>query len=276
MRLDAGTDSEDSLDSLDDDTGTVDYSDGEYTDEAPVSEIDSGGSDEGGQRRWIEGQRHSAPEEKERGEDAEDDEDDDSDSDSDDSGDDINADEMEDVEDQQREHKAAQEQNEMKVLLAQSERQAQMKRPAEAVVQPARKAKRPAMPVQQPIELSKTQRTKFNKLQQRMTTKRSGLRYVDLVPGKGAHPPPGRKTKCRYSMRLGSPYGPLIEQSGHKPYEFRLGLGEVIQGWDEGVETMRRGGKRALLVPPELGYGSRGVHPNIPGKATLYFELELL
>ena len=57
---------------------------------------------------------------------------------------------------------------------------------------------------------------------------------------------------------------------------FRVGVGEVIRGWDVGVGSMQKGGKRAMLVPPEMGYGRRGSPPDIPGNSTLYFEVELM
>ena len=72
------------------------------------------------------------------------------------------------------------------------------------------------------------------------------------------------------------PNGKLVEQSGAKPYEFRLGLGEVIPGWEEQIPRMKEGGKCAVLVPPDLAYGEKGVVPTIPPHSTLFCELELL
>ena len=109
-----------------------------------------------------------------------------------------------------------------------------------------------------------------------MKSKASGLQVYDQKVGEGAKPKPGRKVRCRYTVRLGGPTGKLVQHSGNKPYEFRPGLREVIKGWDEGVIGMRAGGKRVLLVPPSLGYGKTGVPPMIPPNSTLFFELELL
>ena len=66
-----------------------------------------------------------------------------------------------------------------------------------------------------------------------MSTKPSGLQLCDLSTGDGGRPKRGRKVRCNYSLRLGGPTGLLVEQSGSRPFEFRLGLGEVIKGWDE-------------------------------------------
>ena len=71
------------------------------------------------------------------------------------------------------------------------------------------------------------------KLLAKMSTKPSGLQLCDLSTGDGGRPKRGRKVRCNYSLRLGGPTGLLVEQSGSRPFEFRLGLGEVIKGWDE-------------------------------------------
>lgn len=123
---------------------------------------------------------------------------------------------------------------------------------------------------------SKSQKTKANKLLKKMKTKASGLQVYDKTVGKGAQPKPGRKLRCHYTLRLDGPTGKLVQHSGSKPFEFRPGLREVIQGWDEGVLGMRAGGQRMLLVPPSLGYGKTGVPPMIPPNSTLFFEIELL
>eukprot|EP01052_Picozoa_sp_SAG31_P034458 SAG31_NODE_4030_length_3649_cov_3.035493_2_plen_84_part_00 len=80
--------------------------------------------------------------------------------------------------------------------------------------------------------------------------------------------------KCRYLLRLRNEKGRVIDKSGPKPFQFRLGAGEVIRAWDVAVAQMPKGSKWALLVPPELGYGRRGAPPDIPGNSTLYFEIE--
>ncbi|MBI2395640.1 MAG: FKBP-type peptidyl-prolyl cis-trans isomerase [Deltaproteobacteria bacterium] len=100
---------------------------------------------------------------------------------------------------------------------------------------------------------------------------------TDLVVGKGAEATGGKKVTVHYTLWLEKNMKQL--ESSHdrnKPKSFRLGAGQVIRGWDLGVEGMKVGGKRKLLVPPQLGYGGAGAPPSIPGNATLVFEIELL
>ena len=108
-----------------------------------------------------------------------------------------------------------------------------------------------------------------------MTKTPSGLQYEDLVVGEGASPKKGDRVEVHYVGTLEN--GPQFDSSRDRgqPFVFQLGVGQVIAGWDEGVASMKVGGKRKLVVPPELGYGSRGIGP-IPGNATLVFEVELL
>jgi peptidylprolyl isomerase len=107
-------------------------------------------------------------------------------------------------------------------------------------------------------------------------TTASGLKYSDLVVGSGATPQKGQTVSVHYTGTLLS--GKKFDSSyDHgKPYEFRIGTGSVIKGWDEGIETMKVGGKRHLVVPSALGYGPAGRPPNIPGNSTLIFDVELL
>jgi peptidylprolyl isomerase len=108
----------------------------------------------------------------------------------------------------------------------------------------------------------------------------SGLRYDDLTEGKGDKPRVGQTCEVHYTGWLwedGKP-GEKFDSSfdcGTR-FEFPLGQGRVIKGWDEGVATMKVGGKRLLLIPPELGYGKPGAGGFIPANATLLFEVELL
>ncbi|HUJ60499.1 MAG TPA: FKBP-type peptidyl-prolyl cis-trans isomerase [Kofleriaceae bacterium] len=113
-----------------------------------------------------------------------------------------------------------------------------------------------------------------------MTQTPSGLSYEDTVVGTGASPTRGQTCSMHYTgwLWLGGAKGAKFDSSldRGRPFDFRLGVGEVIKGWDEGVATMKVGGKRTLLIPPALGYGSRGAGGVIPPGATLLFEVELL
>lgn len=104
----------------------------------------------------------------------------------------------------------------------------------------------------------------------------SGLKYTDLVVGTGPSPRPGQTAVVNYTGTLtnGTKFDSSYDHG--QPYEFPLGRGRVIKGWDEGVATMKVGGKRRLVIPPALGYGAMGQPPKIPPNATLVFDVELL
>ncbi len=112
-----------------------------------------------------------------------------------------------------------------------------------------------------------------------MTTS-SGLQFADLKAGTGASPRPGQICIMHYTGWLyqngkkGAKFDSSVDRG--QPFEFPLGTGQVIRGWDEGVSGMKVGGKRVLIIPPELGYGARGAGGVIPPNATLMFEVELL
>jgi peptidylprolyl isomerase len=109
----------------------------------------------------------------------------------------------------------------------------------------------------------------------KVTTK-SGLSYVDLVIGKGPMPKVGQTISVLYTGRLTN--GTVFDSTGSRnnaPFETPIGVGEVIKGWDEGMLTMRVGGKRRLTIPPSLGYGASAQGP-IPANSTLIFDVELL
>jgi len=106
-------------------------------------------------------------------------------------------------------------------------------------------------------------------------TTASGVQYWDITPGTGANAVSGKKVTVNYTGWLTS--GKQFDSSvGKRPFQFKLGGGEVIQGWDDGVAGMKVGGKRQLRIPPNLGYGSQGFSGVIPPNATLVFDVELL
>ncbi len=108
----------------------------------------------------------------------------------------------------------------------------------------------------------------------------SGLQFEDIKEGTGASPKPGQTCVMNYTGWLwengakGKKFDSSLDRG--TPFEFPIGQGRVIKGWDEGVATMKVGGKRVLLIPPQLAYGARGAGGVIPPNATLIFEVELL
>jgi peptidylprolyl isomerase len=112
-----------------------------------------------------------------------------------------------------------------------------------------------------------------------MTTA-SGLQIIDIVEGTGPSPKRGQTAVVHYTGWLyangekGKKFDSSVDRN--EPFDFPVGMGRVIKGWDEGVATMKVGGKRTLIIPPALGYGARGAGGVIPPNATLMFDVELL
>ena len=109
-----------------------------------------------------------------------------------------------------------------------------------------------------------------------MVTTDSGLQYEDLSVGDGKEAKSGADVSVHYTGWLTDDTKFDSSKDRGNPFQFRLGAGNVIRGWDEGVAGMRVGGSRKLVIPPDLGYGSRGAGGVIPPNATLLFEVELL
>lgn len=108
------------------------------------------------------------------------------------------------------------------------------------------------------------------------TTTPSGLKYKDIVKGTGESPTNGQTVEVHYTGTLtdGSKFDSSRDRG--QTFKFPIGVGRVIKGWDEGVGTMQIGGRRELVIPPELGYGASGAGGVIPPNATLIFDVELI
>jgi peptidylprolyl isomerase len=104
----------------------------------------------------------------------------------------------------------------------------------------------------------------------------SGLKYTDLVVGSGATPQRGQTVSVHYTGTLENGFKFDSSRDRGKPADFRIGIGQVIKGWDEALMTMKVGGRRRLVIPSALGYGPQGRPPDIPGNSTLIFDVELM
>jgi FKBP-type peptidyl-prolyl cis-trans isomerase len=114
----------------------------------------------------------------------------------------------------------------------------------------------------------------------KMTELANGLQYTDTTVGTGAEATRGHKVSVHYTGWLykdgqkGKKFDSSLDRG--QPFVFSLGAHQVIEGWDQGVSGMKEGGKRTLIIPPDLGYGARGAGGVIPANATLMFDVELL
>ncbi len=108
----------------------------------------------------------------------------------------------------------------------------------------------------------------------------SGLRIIDVKPGTGPVPQAGQTVTVNYTgwLFVNGQKGKKFDSSldRNEPFSFTIGQGQVIKGWDEGLATMHVGGKRTLIIPPDLGYGASGAGADIPPGATLIFEVDLI
>jgi peptidylprolyl isomerase len=111
---------------------------------------------------------------------------------------------------------------------------------------------------------------------QEVQSTETGLRFIDMKIGTGDRPTPGSRVTVHYSGYLldGRKFDSSVDR--HEPFTFVIGYGQVIKGWDEGVGSMNKGGKRKLIIPSELAYGKRGIGSIIPPNAELVFDVELL
>ncbi len=136
------------------------------------------------------------------------------------------------------------------------------------------------MDLEQEEDLPTAETEKKEQPKPEVVTLPSGLKYIIEEQGKGETPVHGQKVTVHYTgwLDVNGEKGKKFDSSVDRgtPFDFTIGVGQVIAGWDEGVMTMKVGEKRLLIIPPHLGYGARGAGGAIPGNATLRFDVELI